>query len=690
MKAFIQWLKGKQSDFLLFIIALVLLNLVSARSFFRLDFTSPKSYSLSQASRQLVRTLEQPLSVKVFFSSNLSSPYNSTAQYIRDLLSEYAGAANRQFSWESFNMDDPENQAMARDYRLNQVQIQEVKDNEVGFKNVWMGLALTYADRIETLDGITSSDGLEYKLTMKMAHMINAVSALAGLKGKAELTLYLSPELADFNIQGFSSIEDSVGEAFKAVNEKNMNRMEYRTVHPAKDEVEKIGTQYGLPLLRWTNNKDGSTGSALIGLVLGYGDSFRIIPLEMQSLFGTYIIGGLDDLEQNLSDNLSSLVSRSETIGYTAGHGELSLQDSQSGAANFASSASDMYVFKEIRTAEEAIPSNISTLIINGPTERFTDEELYKIDQFVMKGGRLAVFIDPYKEEQNEMAMYYGMPPSYVKNETGLETLLNAYGIETAEGYVMDTQCYTSNQAGSGKVNFYYAPLIHQSGFAKKQPITANLSYVLFLQSGALAFTDGVQNDKEIDAKVLAKTSAKSWIQTDISVLSPSYIFPPSQDKMSEHNLAVLAEGSFRSAFDSSVSGGSHAEQANRNGTLSADAYIAKSVQKTRIFATGTSKITSGALIIDTAGSQPVAMFVRNAIDYLTGNEDLCFMRTKGLSLSVLNNATASSAAFAKIVNQYVLPLLVVAAGFTGRLLRNRRRRKIKERYEASAKDETK
>ena len=690
MKAFIQWLKGKQSDFLLFIIALVLLNLVSARSFFRLDFTSPKSYSLSQASRQLVRTLEQPLSVKVFFSSNLPSPYNSTAQYIRDLLSEYAGAANKNFSWESFNMDDPENQAMARDYRLNQVQIQEVKDNEVGFKNVWMGIALTYADRIETLDGITSSDGLEYKLTMKMAHMINAVSALAGLKGKAELTLYLSPELADFNIQGFSSIEDSVGEAFKAVNEKNMNRMEYRTVHPAKDEVEKIGTQYGLPLLRWTNNKDGSTGSALIGLVLSYGDSFRIIPLEMQSLFGTYIIGGLDDLEQNLSDNLSSLVSRSETIGYTAGHGELSLQDSQSGAANFASSASDMYVFKEIRTAEEAIPSNISTLIINGPTERFTDEELYKIDQFVMKGGRLAVFIDPYKEEQNEMAMYYGMPPSYIKNETGLEKLLNAYGIETAEGYVMDTQCYTSNQAGSGKVNFYYAPLIHQSGLAKKQPITANLSYVLFLQSGALSFTDGVQNDKEIDAKVLAKTSAKSWIQTDISVLSPSYIFPPAQDKMSEHNLAVLAEGSFRSAFDSSVSGGSHAEQANRNGALSADAYIAKSVQKTRIFAAGTSKITSGALIIDTAGSQPVAMFVRNAIDYLTGNEDLCAMRTKGLSLSVLNNATASSAAFAKIVNQYVLPLLVVAAGFTGRLLRNRRRRKIKERYEASAKDETK
>ena len=690
MKAFIQWLKGKQSDFLLFIIALILLNLVSARSFFRLDFTSPKSYSLSQASRQLVRTLEQPLSVKVFFSSNLPSPYNSTAQYIRDLLSEYAGAANRQFSWESFNMDDPENQAMARDYRLNQVQIQEVKDNEVGFKNVWMGIALTYADRIETLDGITSSDGLEYKLTMKMAHMINAVSALAGLKGKAELKLYVSPELADFNIQGFSSIEDSVSAAFKAVNEKNMNRMEYRTVHPAKDEVEKIGTQYGLPLLRWTNNKDGSTGSALIGLVLGYGDSFRIIPLEMQSLFGTYIIGGLDDLEQNLSDNLSSLVSRSETIGYTTGHGELSLQDSQSGAANFASSASDMYVFKEIRTAEEAIPSNISTLIINGPTERFSDEELYKIDQFVMKGGRLAVFIDPYKEEQNEMAMYYGMPPSYVKNETGLETLLNAYGIETAEGYVMDTQCYTSNQAGSGKVNFYYAPLIHQSGFAKKQPITANLSYVLFLQSGALSFTDGVQNDKDIDAKVLAKTSAKSWIQTDISVLSPSYIFPPAQDKMSEHNLAVLAEGSFRSAFDSSVSGGSHAEQANRNGALSADAYITKSVQKTRIFAAGTSKITSGALIIDTAGSQPVAMFVRNAIDYLTGNEDLCFMRTKGLSLSVLNNATASSAAFAKIVNQYVLPLLVVAAGFTGRLLRNRRRRKIKERYEASAKDETK
>ena len=67
MKNFLRYLKSPKSDFLLFIIALVLLNLVSARSFFRLDATAPKSYSLSQASKQVVKTLEQPLSVKVFF-----------------------------------------------------------------------------------------------------------------------------------------------------------------------------------------------------------------------------------------------------------------------------------------------------------------------------------------------------------------------------------------------------------------------------------------------------------------------------------------------------------------------------------------------------------------------------------------------------------------------------------------------
>ena len=71
MKKFIQYLKSPKSDILLFILLLIFANLVASRAFFRIDLTGPKSYSLSKGSAQVVQTLEEPLSVKVFFSDNL-------------------------------------------------------------------------------------------------------------------------------------------------------------------------------------------------------------------------------------------------------------------------------------------------------------------------------------------------------------------------------------------------------------------------------------------------------------------------------------------------------------------------------------------------------------------------------------------------------------------------------------------
>ena len=178
---FVQWLISPKSDFVLLVIALLLLNIVALNGFFRLDLTSSRSYSLSKSSKQLVKTLEEPLCVKVFFSSGLPAPYNTIEQYLKDILVEYKGAANKNFSYEFYNMDKEESQKLASDYRIRQKQIQEVKDNEVGFKSVYMGLAVVYADSIEVLDDLTSASGLEYKLTNTMSRMINTTGILSGL-----------------------------------------------------------------------------------------------------------------------------------------------------------------------------------------------------------------------------------------------------------------------------------------------------------------------------------------------------------------------------------------------------------------------------------------------------------------------------------------------------------------------------
>ena len=197
---FVEWIKNPSSDLWLFILVLVFANLVASHAFLRLDLTAPKSYSISSASRNAVKVIEEPLSVKVFFSDNLPSPYSDVFQYTKDLLSEYNRVANSNFNYELFDMSKPENESLARNYGLGQIQIREIKNNEVGYKNVYMGLVLTYADQIETLDGVTSTDGLEYKITTTINKVIADTNVLAGLSEKVRVTLYKSKRLANFGI----------------------------------------------------------------------------------------------------------------------------------------------------------------------------------------------------------------------------------------------------------------------------------------------------------------------------------------------------------------------------------------------------------------------------------------------------------------------------------------------------------
>ena len=209
MKKFVNWLKSSGSDFVLFVLFLILINIAGHSAFLRFDLTAPKSYSLSKASRSIVKNLEEPLSIRVFFDDKLPAPYSSVAQYVNDILVEYKGAGNKNLSVIQMDMSKPENSELARNMGLSQIQIQEVKNNEVGFKQGYMGIALTYGDNIEVLNPITSTDGLEYKITSKISKMISMSNTLSGLKGdeKIKLTLYYSDAFTKLGISGSDQVE---------------------------------------------------------------------------------------------------------------------------------------------------------------------------------------------------------------------------------------------------------------------------------------------------------------------------------------------------------------------------------------------------------------------------------------------------------------------------------------------------
>ena len=681
MKKFINWLKSPSSDFALFIVFLLLLNIVSYNSFFRLDLTEPKSYSLSKPSKQVVKNLQEPLTIRVFFDKNLPTPYNSVAQYVEDLLAEYDGVANKNFSVINMDLSKEESLAMASDYGLSQIQIQEIKNNEVGFKQVYMGLVLSYGDSIETLDSITSTEGFEYKLTTKISKMISTADTLANLKQneKINITLYFSPVLKNMGISGCAELEEIVETSFKEVNKQNKDRLDYKVVNPSESETIEFVQKYGIQAIQYKSENQQKV--AALGLVVEYNDDFRVIPVQIErSLFG-YVVSGLETIGESINESLQSLMSNVQSIGYVTGHGELSLQDERQ-ALNFNKMVSAHYQIEELNLVEKDIPMNMSCIVINGPKADFAEEELYKIDQFVMHGGNIMFFVDSLVEQG-------GSPyqaAEYVPNELNIDKLLNKYGVKRNYDYVMDTNCYTTSSSEYGKMNLYWAPIMQKDQLAKKSVITQNLGYLIFLQNGSLDIS-GAENNSNLKSTVLVKSSPESWAQSERIMLNPIFMTPPEAGNFASQNLAVMIEGKFDSAYTekpkfetSDESAETTENQTQDENQLTTENHLASAKLPGKIFVTGSSYVTTYQ-ILDGQDTSPISMFFLNVIDYLNGNEEVCTMRTKGLGINVLTIKSPALATIAKYFNQFGLVILVAVAGLIVVRSRAKRRKQIREKY---------
>ena len=678
MKKIIEWFKSSASDFVLFLILLVLLNFVGSNAYVRADLTKEKSYSLSKASKTLVKNLDEPVSIRVFFDSNLPAQYSNITQYVQDLLEEYKRAANKNFTVSYMDMSKPDNQDLASNYGLRQIQIQEVKNNEIGVKQVYMGLAISYGDSVELLDPITSADGFEYNLTSTISKMINTAAGLENLKGDDKIKVYviLSNAIKTLRISGVSEMEDLVEKACNNINKTKMDKLDFTVIHPAVDEVYAYTDRYGIQPINFRNSS-GVSETGCIGVVAEYGERFVTLPVQIEDIFfNNYAVTGLDDIETTINNSIQTLISKPTQFGYVIGHGEKDLA-TDSGAPGFNTALSNLYEIVTLDLSEDDIPASMKSLVINGPQNDMTEEELYKIDQFIMKGGNVLFLMEPCQEvQQNTM---YGAMTTYSENNVNLERLINKYGVSLEHSYVMDEACCESYHNTYGILELYWAPLLQKENMNSKNAITANLGNVVMLQTAPLT----VEEKAGVKSTVLVSSSNKAWTEKpDGLMLNPLMITPPEDASgLSKKTLMVLLEGNFESAFDQVPQSTSDDEQANQGeGDYSISNHLSKSRQSGKIIVAGSSQITTSQVFTEDASSG-VALLIVNAIDYLNGNEDLCKMRTKGVSINVLNTESKAKVTFWQMFNEYGLALLVLIAGLIAWRLRIKRKARINRFY---------
>jgi hypothetical protein len=115
-------------------------------------------------------------------------------------------------------------------------------------------------------------------------------------------------------------------------------------------------------------------------------------------------------------------------------------------ASQLAELFEDLYQFRFVDIREGPIPTEgdeaVDGLMVIGPTRQYSDEMLERLDQYIMSGHPVALFVSPYKREQpviNDPNMP-PIPPMPAENETGIDRLLHAYGVQLNRDAVFDLE----------------------------------------------------------------------------------------------------------------------------------------------------------------------------------------------------------------------------------------------------------
>ncbi|MEN8247162.1 MAG: Gldg family protein [Thermodesulfobacteriota bacterium] len=725
--------------FIIYIIVVVLINMAGITLFFRLDLTENRIYSISETSREVVTTLSEPLTINVFFTRNLPAPHNNTERYLHDLLAEYANYANRFFNYRFYDVSvesgdtSPEakqNQEMARNYGVFPVQIQAVENDEVKFQKAYMGLVLIHGDMIERIPTITGTDGLEYRLTTAIQKMNNKVSALLSLEEKIAIRLVLSSSLEKvaplMNLQNLGDIPAKVEKAVAVLNDKAYGKLAYSFLDPSRDPANSADLKkHKIMALQWPAipEKNIEAGSGSIGLFMTHGDKSVSIPLLRViriPIIGTqYELTDMERIEETIDGHIESLIDINEDIGVLADFGSVPIapapppnmgmpQDPNS-ATTFHALISQNYTVKSVALKSEPIPDNLNCLIIPGPKEKMSDYDLFQIDQFLMKGKNLALFLDAFNEvnpqNQQGLRLMNQQGPVFIPVDSGLEKLLAHYGVQMSPSIVLDENCFKQQmpqQFGGGEQPIYFAPMIKNKNISDDFEFMRNIKGLVAVKTSPLTLIDERLSANNIQTTRLLASSQKSWEMKGRINLNPMFMKPPAEkDDMQRFAIAYMLEGEFSSYFegkpipekeqapaeaaekgaeDPSAGEGDKSQPAADSRIEGRQDFIAKGKPGKILLISSTEMIKDN--VLDNNGRSPNDMLIMNLVDYLNNREGIAVMRSKEQRFNPLDDVGAGLRTFVKSFNIVGLPVVVVIFGLIVLFRRRGRKRRIQAMFQ--------
>ncbi|MCZ2277429.1 MAG: gliding motility-associated ABC transporter substrate-binding protein GldG [Bacteroidia bacterium] len=471
---------------------------------------------------------------------------------------------------------------------------------------------------------------------------------LKNLKDIVYIKVYLSGDFPP----GFKKLENAARETLDEMRIFAGDNLSYEFIDPAslpddqkrKELYQQLMTKGIIPTNLEEQAKDKRSERLIFpGALIYYGSTERSFML-LKDLTGNQPEQMINNSIQNLEFEIINAIRKittikPERIAFIEGHDELN----QKNIADIAQSLAGAYELSRIEIKNELKAlDGFKTLVIAKPMLPFDEKDKFIIDQFIMKGGRVLWLIDGMYAEMDSLSDKSEILA--VSNSINLDDMLFRYGARINNDLVQDVMAapipvvtgYIGDKPKTSLLPWSYFPIaIPESN----HPIVKNINPVRFQFPSSIDIIGNLEIKKTIllTTSEFAKTQgspARVSLEVmrekpDLATFNKKYL-----------NLAVLLEGSFSSLFENRIPPAitenkeigflSHGKPTKMivisDGDVIRNDYIKS---RNQALALGYDRYTG-----ETYGNKT---FLLNAIDYLTDDSGIIYIRSKELKLRILD-----------------------------------------------------
>lgn len=553
--------------------ALVVLNFVLANFWLhrgvaaRADLTEGRDYSISEATRDLIAQLQEPLLIRGYFSARTHPLLAPLAPRIRDTVREIETVSGGRVRAEFVDpREDPgvEEEANQR-YDIRPIPLRTEDRYQTSLVNSYFDLLIQYGDKHEVLrfpDLIEVKGGrsgtevrlrnLEYDLARSIKRVLYGfqdIGALfAGIERAVEFEGFIS---SDEKLPGsMAAFRTELASSLDALREESGGKFRYAIVDPEAgggEVARQLADRYGFrPMAAGPFDPK----RFYFYMVMKSNGSTVQVPLPGK-LTGEAARRSLEAALRRFAPGFI------KTIGF---HGPRP-QPPQRGAPQprqfrfLEQKLRENYHLVEVDLKSGLAPEDVDLLLLAAP-EGLDPKQRFAVDQFLMKGGSVVLLTSPYTVTRTQAGL------AAARHTSGLEPLLEHYGAALRKTLVLDPQnepfpVHVNRRAGAFTVRelqfvpYPYFVDVRGQGLNRDNPITARLPQLTLSWASPLSLPEEEAGATRVIP--LLSSSGASWTSGSLKV-HPDFKLHPKlgferEGQPEGHVLAAVVEGVFRSYY---------------------------------------------------------------------------------------------------------------------------------------------